>query len=128
MAKRLRTVALFLTLPAVWIAGEIRYASRIRPGDVRTVAQHFTVLGCPQAVYLVRHASGEICYELEGFPGGGPPLLAAPSSAPAYIYDGDGTFLDWCVDPGDSPLYRRKWPRVVGEPINIDAFHAKFNR
>jgi hypothetical protein len=127
--KRFAPIALLLMLPALWLAGEMRYAARIRPTGIRTVAQHFERFGRTHAVYPVRRANDdEVYYEVQGFPGGGPPLLAAPSDAPAYVYDRDGVLVDWCSDPGDSPEYRLKWARVAEESLDVEAFHARFAR
>ena len=125
--KRIALFSLLLILPALFVVGEVRYASQIRPTGVRTIAQHLKRFGDPQRVYQVER-DGTVYYELQGFPGGHPPHLAVPSSAPAYIYDREGRLIDWCPDPGDMPQHRQKWPKTSDAPIDIDTFLFQHRR
>ncbi|MGI8481363.1 MAG: hypothetical protein ACR2H1_05475 [Limisphaerales bacterium] len=125
--KRLFFYGAILLLPASWIGSEFLYAARIRPGSIRTVAAHFQRFGEPRFVYEVQH-DGSTFYEFTGFTRTQLPLLAVPSSPPAYIYDADGKLVDWCSDPGDQPKHRQTWPRVSTTPLDIQAVRQRFSQ
>lgn len=115
-----------LLLPGVWLGSEWLYAVRIRPTDVHTASDHFRRFGEPRYVYEVQHA-GSTFYEFTGFSHAAPPLLAVPSSPPAYVYDHDGRFVTWCSDPGDQPSYRQAWPRVDGALLDMQIVRQRLS-
>ena len=125
--KKLLPYTLLLGLAAAWIVGEVRYSHRIDPGGIRDLSEHFQRFGSPQRIYRVSRADATFYY-LSGFPDGQPPRFAYPSSPPAYIYDQNGRFVDWCSDPGDcSPDWSNRWPMRSELPLEIDAFRQQFS-
>ena len=127
IVKKLLMNGAALLLPASWIGSEIHYAVRIRPTDIHTVADHCRRFGEPRFVYEVARG-GSNYYEFSGFPPAGPPVLAFPSSAPAYIYDSKGRFVTWCSDPGDEPNHRKTWPRVSTTSIDIQTVRQRLSK
>ena len=126
MKKRLLLYTALLLLPGAWLGSEWLCAVRIRPTEVHTVSDHLRRFGEPRLVYEVHH-DGATFYEFTGFSRGGLPLLALPSSPPAYVYDQRGQFVTWCSDPGDQPSYRQAWPRVGGAPLDMQTVRHRLS-
>ena len=127
IVKRLFIYGTLLLLPASWLGSEFLYAARIRPSGIHTMADHFRRFGEPRFVYEVQR-DGSTFYEFTGFSPAAPPLLAVPSSPPAYIYDSNGRFVDWCSDPGDQPKHRQTWPRVSSTSLDIQAVRQRLSQ
>jgi hypothetical protein len=127
LAKRLCVYGVPLLILGAWVASEVLYNIRIRPAGIRTAADHFRRFGEPEVIYQVQRG-GSTFYEFTGFSRSAPPLLAVPSSPPAYIYDQNGKFVSWCSDPGDQPAYRQTWPRVSETPLDKDAVRQRFSK
>jgi hypothetical protein len=127
LAKRFCFYGALLLLPGAWVASEVFYGIRIRPAGIRTAGDHFRRFGEPQFIYKVQRG-GSTFYEFTGFSRSAPPLLAMPSSPPAYIYDQKGNFVGWCSDPGDQPAHRQTWPRVSDTPLDKEAVRQRFSQ
>ena len=125
IVKRLLSYGALLLLPASWLGSEFLYAARIRPSDIHTMADHVRRFGEPRYVYEAKRDGGTF-YEFTGFSLAAPPLLAVPSSPPAYIYDSYGHFVDWCSDPGDQPEHYKKWPRASNAPLDVQTIRHFF--
>jgi hypothetical protein len=133
MTQKQRTIlgwTLVILLPIAYLVGsEIYYASTIRPRGVQTVADHFLRFGEPRRVFQLQR-DGHTYYELSGITRKRSslalPVLALPSSPPAYVYDESGKFVDWCSDPGDRPAFRAHWPRTGAQPIEPVTFRQKY--
>ena len=127
--RRLGWVAVILLPIGYLIGSEIYYASCIRPRGIVTVADHFHRFGVPRRITAL-HRDGGTYYELSGFTrkqsGFALPILALPSSPPAYVYDESGKFVDWCSDPGDQPAYRERWSRTGAQPVEPATFRQKY--
>ena len=124
MKPRLVIVGILLAPVLLWVGSEVYYASSIRPHGVRTLADHYRRFGEPRRIFRLQR-DGTNYYELSGRTGGFP-VLAFPSSPPAYVYDEAGTLVDWCPDPGDRPAYRRSWPRTGSEAVDLLVFRQKY--
>jgi hypothetical protein len=114
-----------LLIPVLlWVGSEVYYASRIRPHGVRTLAEHYRRFGEPHRISRL-HRDGTNYYELSGRASGFP-MIAFPSSPPAYVYDESGTLVDWCPDPGDRAAYRERWSRAGSQPVEPLVFRQKY--
>lgn len=124
--KKLLPYTVLLVFPAALMVGEWLYARRIHPDGVTNITEHFERLGPPQQIHRIGRRDG-IYYYLSGFPDGHPPLLALPSSPPAYIYDHRGHFVTWCSDPGDRcPGWFDTWPTDPKARLDIHTFRKQF--
>ena len=118
MKKTLAEFAVLLFMASIVAMSEFQYAASIQPTGVRTLSDHILRFGNPRLIYRVARNEATF-FELRGFPGGSRPLLAFPSSPPAYVYDANGLLIDWCADPGDDPTHATKWPRQSNTPIDF---------
>jgi hypothetical protein len=117
------TVLILLPI-AYLVASEVHYARSISPRAVHDVADYFQRFGEPLFVQLVER-DGKSYYE---FSGRLPPWfsLATPSAPPAYIFDAQGRFVEWCSDPGDTAGYRARWPLSTTGRVDVLVVRQKF--
>lgn len=111
MKRNLTSACVLFGLVAMvsyWIASEVNYARMKRPDGVVTVDDFKTRFGEPIRVRIV-HRDGMDFQELTGPLPRWPWLWAFPSSAPVYIFNERGQFIEWFSDPGDQPGYREHW-------------------
>lgn len=123
-SKKWVAIGILLAPVLIWISSEIHYASSIRPRGVGTVADHYERFGEPSRISRITR-DGTNYYQLSGRPPG-LPWLAFPSSAPVYVYDEAGRFVDWSPDPGDRPAYRKRWPQTGAQSVERAGFRQKF--
>jgi hypothetical protein len=102
--RKHRSWALLVLPFALWIGAKVYDARSISPRNVATVRDYFDRFGEPRRIQIVQR-DGEKYYEFTGeLPSTW--LLILPSAPPAYIFNEQGLFADWCRDPGDSPAFR----------------------
>jgi hypothetical protein len=118
------TLLVIIILLGYWVGSEIYHARSISPSGISTVADFFQRFGEPRFIRPV-HREGNTYYELGGR-APSPSLFVFPSSAPAYIFDEQGRFVEWCSDPGDTPSYRQRWPLTDTNKIEPATFKEKF--
>ena len=101
-------LAASLALIVYPFGSHIYYLHKMVPRDVSDIAGYFRRFGEPQRARLLER-DGKRFYEFQGHL---PPgvALAYVSAPPAYVFDEQGHFIDWCSDPGDQPDYYRRWP------------------
>ena len=117
------SVMVFLPL-AYLIGSEVFYARSISPEGVRDVAGYFQRFGEPRSVRLVER-DGQTHYEFSGrLPAR--LTLAMPSAPPAYVFDAQGRFVEWCPDPGDTPSYRSRYPLGVTGKVDAPEVRRRF--
>ena len=105
-----------LSLLGFFLHSEATYARLKDPAGIATVADFYQRFQISSRASIVRVDEIEyICLT-----GPLPPnwSLALPSSPPEYVFDQQGTFVDWCSDPGDTPSWNRKWMPNVKTPLS----------
>jgi hypothetical protein len=103
----LTTTGIIVGLAAYWIGANVHYARSISPKGISTVRDLFNRFGEPRRIQMVER-DGQVFYEFTGqWPSRW--VMALPSDPPAYVFDEQGRYVDWCSDPGDAPSYRRIW-------------------
>jgi hypothetical protein len=113
----LGAAAIIVTLLAYSIGSEIYYRRTISPKGILTVNDFLERFGEPRRIRMVTR-EGRSYYEFTGhLPS--PWLAAVPSAPPAYIFDEQGQFSGWCSDPGDAPSYRRTWPLLSTNAVDL---------
>ena len=102
-------IAVVALLPTYWIGSEVYYACQISPHGIATVSDFFKQFGEPKSIYTVKQGE-KYYYEFVGFLP--PPKLlgALPSGPPAYVFDQQGHFVNWCSDIGDNDVFHQQWP------------------
>lgn len=107
LIKRMAAIPFFSVLLAYWIGSEVYYARSIRPVGISTVSDYLARFDRPRNVYYVEH-EGRNYFVLESklHPAY---VMAFPSSPPAYVFDEEGRFVDWCSDPGNRPSQWDRW-------------------
>ncbi len=107
-----------------YAASEVHHAKTATPAGVVTVRDFFHRFGEPRRVQLVSHRGAEYyCFT------GRLPLawsLAIPSGPPVYIFDANGNFVTWCLDPADRPKFQRDWPLLGAGDVAVGAVREKF--
>jgi hypothetical protein len=117
-------VAVVGGLAAYWLSSEVHYARSISPAGISTVHDFFDRFGEPRRIRMVER-DGQSYYEFTGhLPSAW--VIALPSDPPAYVFDEQGRFSDWCSDPGDVPSHRRTWPLRSTNQIEVGVVRQKF--
>jgi len=107
------------------IYSEVTYARHKSPAGISTIADFFERFDAP-AFAREFDLNGQQYVELGG------PLpprwsIALPSSRPAYVFNANGEFVDWCSDPGDNPTWQDQWPIGDAKQISITEVRTRFN-
>jgi len=118
-----QSLILVLLLIIFVIGPEVRYARRISPHGMLTVRDYIDRLGEPRRIHMVQR-EGKSYYEFTGPLASGFPLVMQ-SGPPAYVFDQEGRFTDWCSDPDDSPSHRRAWPLQSTNPASVEQLKQK---
>jgi hypothetical protein len=90
---------------------------------MKSAAEYFQRFGEPGEIRLLKR-DGDSFYEFRG--GQAPHFMAAPSSAPAYVFDSHGRFIEWCKDPGDAPSWRLRWPVNGTNKLDVAEVKRRF--
>ncbi len=118
-------IGFFLFLPSYWIASEIYYARSIDPKGIEQISDYFERFGDPKRVREIEK-DGKKFYLLRG----NLPkwyVVALPSSAPAYVFNEFGKFIEGWPDPGDQPGYFKKWPKTLkSNDLEIQELKSRF--
>lgn len=99
------------------IGSEVYYLESIKPKEVRDIRGYFNRFGEPKSARVIT-LDAQTYYELTGHL---PKwyVFAHPSSPPAYIFDANGKFIDWCYDPGDVPSHYQRWPQPNSNSVEF---------
>jgi hypothetical protein len=123
LVKSVLPIIGLLALLGYLVHSEVTYARLKDPTGIATVADYYQRFQMSSRASIVRVDEIEyICLT-----GPLPPKwsLALPSSPPEYVFDQQGTFVDWCSDPGDTPSWNRKWMTIAKTPLSDAEVRAR---
>lgn len=94
------------------------------PTGITNIAGYFQRFGEPRAIRLVER-DGRAHYE---FVGRRPEAiwLAMPSGSPAYVFDADGRFVAWSLDPAENREFRETWPLTGTGKVDVAEVKRRF--
>ena len=101
------TVAVLVCIVAIWIYAEKENAQAVRPPASGTNLVSFLEERSEVSSVRKFNYNGKLHVEVIGKPHAS--ALSVPSGPPAYIFDENGAFVDWCGDIGDNPSFIKKW-------------------
>lgn len=118
-------VSVIAALGIYWFCSEEHFARSVSPKGLSTVAQYIERFGDPALVHQVDR-NGKIYYMLFGH-GPSLPVFAFPSSPPTYVFDSSGTFVEWCLDRGETNSgYNERWPLTESGRVDVGTFKQRF--
>ncbi len=115
MKRKLKTISniagiiIFIFLLLLFqLFNEEWYAKHVHPREMKTIEEFYIKFSSSNGGRIIK---------IDGTPflvvrGVDQPwwCTALPSSRPEYLFDNEGKFIDWCLDPGDCPKCQKKWP------------------
>ena len=111
--KKARRIGLALSILAVSSVAYVLFTfSRNTPTQVSSWAEYQTSLPPAESYWIIKAGDEEALMTH-----GPVATLTVPSGPPAYVFDQSGRLLDWTLDMGDDPGFRRKWPMTGANEV-----------
>ena len=109
---------LIIGIPStVWVGNEIYHARTSNPGHLTTYLEYRERMPPAKGAWIMKR-EGTNYYAALG-PIRAP--LALPSGPPIYVFDSKGMMVDWTLDSGESPRFKKAWGSCTAERISVEA-------
>ena len=121
--KRIRTIAIWLAAPVIYVLATAYYYSRLIPADGTKTYAALRLQGVPLSrAVRVAAPPDHIC--VFGDPLAG--LWTFPSGPPAYLFDPNGHLVDYTCDVGDSQTFQETYRVHSGIDVDMELLDKRF--
>lgn len=108
----------------LWIGCEVYHAKTSNPGSAATYREYRETMPAPE--FAIRVWKGGRTHYLVGGPIRAP--LALLSGPPVYVFDSEGTLIDWTLDEGDVGAFQGRWSGLPTGDFDVKELDRIFGR